>query len=115
MVMMQQCYSGGFSVPLLNLSCARRVHFAASCQADKPSMGGAQFNPFSLEWITGISGFTEDGRNIRDKFEYLEKQMFSANKAFAYALQHKNPKDTPVVGEFPRGAGNHIYLGLSKS
>lgn len=111
MVMMQQCFSGGFSDPLLTSAVANKVHFASSCRGDKPSMGGSHFNPFSLEWITGISGYTADGRDVRDLIDAAVQDKLTANRAFSYALSNKNPKDTPLFAEYPRGIGDHIYLG----
>ena len=93
---MEQCHSGGFSTPVLNNSTAKETYFCAACEADKSSMGGANFDPFAKEWI----------KKINDKV--------SVHDAFEYAKKHTDPYDTPNEADKPASCGNKIFLTKEK-
>lgn len=92
-VMMEQCHSGGFQKAVLTNSKAKCTSFAAACQYDKNSAGGANFDPFAYDWITAA-----------------RVPANSARADFDYAQAHKVAYDTPVYGDKPTGCGTGQHL-----
>ena len=115
MVMMEQCHSGGFLRPIFRNSPATWTHVAAACEEDKSSIGGANFDPFALDWIAGITGHYTDGTGLSQEVDVNRDGRISAVEAFAYADTVHDPYDTPVSNDSPRGYGKYIFLGTKES
>ncbi len=110
MVMMEQCHSGGFGPPILAKAKADKIHFAAACEANKSSIGGAHFDPYAYDWIAGVSGAYADGSSLSKVVDSNGDSRICATEAAAYAKAVKDPYDTPVSMDKPAGFGNHIFL-----
>lgn len=104
-VMMEQCHSGGFSDTVINNSKAKWTHFCAACAADRSSIGGANFDPFAYDWISGMTGKAE-----KTSGDDPDCTAVSAASAFAYADKIHDPYDTPNAADTPVGCGSFIYL-----
>jgi len=111
-VMMEQCHSGGFVSPIINSTPALATHVAAACEELKGSIGGADFDPFALDWIAGVTGSYADGSGLHLVVDGNGDGRISMSEAFTYADADKDPYDTPVSDEKPADYGNHIFLGL---
>jgi hypothetical protein len=61
MVMMEQCYSGGFIHPVIDASPAKCTSVATAVDANSESAGGPDFDPFALDWIEAMASTTPDG------------------------------------------------------
>lgn len=53
---MEQCHSGGYNDAVIESSTAERTTFAAACTEGKNSRGGADFDPFTRDWIAAFAG-----------------------------------------------------------
>lgn len=110
-VMMEQCFSGGFMDETLRNSPAHKTYFSAACAADRSSMGGEYFDPFALSWISAINGKGPDSRPLLSDADSNYNNRVSVSEAHDYAKRHKHPLDTPVSGGYPfRPIGSILYL-----
>jgi hypothetical protein len=105
-VMMEQCYAGGFKKTVLNNSPASSTSFASSCTNANSSMGGPNFNPFAQAWIAAVTGNNPDGSPLSKPVP----QLASAYDAFTYANAVKVEGDTPVYSDKPTNGGTTQYL-----
>ena len=112
-VMMEQCHSGGFLKPIIKESTAQRTHIVAACEEDRSSIGGANFDPFALDWIAGINTRYPDGTSLSQRIDLNRDGLISANEVFKYADAVHDPYDTPVFTERPRNCGDKIFLGIT--
>jgi len=110
--MMEQCHSGGFVTPIVNNTPAMATHVAAACEELKSSIGGADFDPYALDWIAAVTGSYADGSGLHLVVDSNADGRISMSEAFIYADADKDPYDTPVSDEKPAGYGDHIFLGL---
>lgn len=111
-VMMEQCHSGGFVSPIINNTPALATHVAAACREDRSSIGGADFDPFALDWIAAVNGTYADGSGLHLVVDSNGDGRISMSEAFTYADADKDPYDTPVSDDKPDDYGNYIFLGL---
>ncbi|MFW9866512.1 MAG: C13 family peptidase [Candidatus Thorarchaeota archaeon] len=109
-VMMEQCHSGVFSDPTIYSSPASKTHFAAACEADKSSIGGANFDPFAYDWIAAITGHYADGSSLNLIADINADNRISAKEAFEYAYADKDDFDTPNSADSPSGCGACLFL-----
>ena len=84
MVMMEQCYSGGFIQPIVNASPAACTSVATAVDANHESAGGADYDPFALDWIQAMAGTTPDGTALSPP---VASGPPTAQQAFNYALE----------------------------
>jgi hypothetical protein len=110
-VMMEQCHSGGFKDSILNNSPADETTFAAACREDRSSIGGAEFDPFARDWISAVNNNDPYGGALDYDPDTNNDSRVSAQEAFNYAEDIKDPYDTPVYDESPAGCGIDMYLG----
>ncbi len=110
MVMMEQCHSGGFINPILNNSPATYTHVAAACKESDSSAGGANFDPFALDWICGVTGRNASGGALSGTVDGNKDFNISAAEVFKYAHDVNTAGDTSVAGDKPLSCGNNIYL-----
>lgn len=111
-VMMEQCHSGGFITPIIDNTPALATHVAAACREDRSSIGGADFDPFALDWIAAVNGTYADGTGLHLVVDSNGDGRISMSEAFTYADADKDPYDTPVSDDKPAGYGDYIFLGL---
>ena len=109
-VMMEQCHSGGFQNPILTNSPATNTHFAAACEENKSSIGGANFDPFALDWIGAITGQYPDAEGLDQEVDTSEDGRISVTEAFIYANDVKHNFDTPVTDDQPNDIGKKLFL-----
>jgi acylphosphatase len=105
-VMMEQCYSGGFQDAVLNNSKATCTSFAAACIATANSMSGADFDPFAKDWIAGVAGRNPNGSALSTTVS----EPASAYDVFAYANAVKVEGDSPQFADKPANCGKSQYL-----
>ncbi|MFX0064403.1 MAG: C13 family peptidase [Candidatus Hermodarchaeota archaeon] len=113
-VVMEQCHSGGFNKPIIDNSPAKKTHVCAACEEDKSSIGGANFDPFALDWIAGVTGHYPGGTGLEEEADTNQDELISANEAFDYANAVHDPYDTPVSKDKPEGSGSKMFLGLGE-
>ncbi len=111
-VMMEQCFSGGFLDPIISNSPAKRTHVAAACIETESSWGWADFDFFAHDWIAAMNGNYPDGSALEQIVDTNADGKISAAESFTYADDVKYVDDTPVSAENPGGFGAYIYLGL---
>jgi hypothetical protein len=103
MVMMEQCYSGGFVQPILDASPASCTSVATAADAYHTSAGGPDFDPFALDWIEAMAGTTADGTAVSTP---AGSDPPTAQQAFDWALAtDTGVGDTPQFGSSGGGAG----------
>lgn len=111
MVMMEQCRSGGFILPLTSHSPASKTHVATAVQASDRSLGGDDFDPFAEDWIAGVAGHYPNGDGLAQPVDTNHDGLISATEAFTYANAVHHAGDTPTSSETPHGAGDSFFLG----
>lgn len=105
-VMMEQCYSGGFINSILESSLAENVSVATACSVDQESQGGDPFDPFAENWIAALAGHYSNGTPLKVG-SYPHTTM---KEAFDFAsIAVSSSPDNPQEGY--KGAGEHIVLG----
>jgi hypothetical protein len=104
-VMMEQCFSGGFSAPILAHSKAMHTSVATACNATSSSIGGANFDPFARDWIAAMTGHAPSGGALPHDPDANHNGRISAQEAYGYALAVKDPYDTPTYGQTSTTAG----------
>ncbi len=105
MVMMEQCFSGGFVSPIMARTPALNTTVATACNATSSSIGGAYFDPFAKDWISAIAGHKPDGAALASDPDTDHNGRISAHEAFNYAYAVKDPYDTPIYQESSAVAG----------
>ena len=111
-VMMEQCYSGGFGPPILKNSTAFKTCFVSACAADKTSLAGADYDPFTHQWTNTAAGINPGLLSDDGKLQQIKNFPESAAKAYDKAKDLKNIReDSPLLGDNPSGCGVKMYLG----
>lgn len=109
-VMMEQSHSGGFHDAVIESSTANRTTFAAACTEGKSSIGGADFNPFTHDWISAIAGVDSHGGALVSDPDYDSSGKISTREAFNYADDVHHYFDSPVYSAYGIDAGDqHMH------
>jgi len=85
MVMMEQCFAGGFIDPIVDNSPAKCTSVATAVDANTSSDGGADFDPFALAWINAVAGAHADGSALSPEPATNADGFVTAQGAFDYA------------------------------
>lgn len=85
MVMMEQCFSGGFIDPIVDASPAQCTSVATAVDANTSSDGGSEFDPFALAWINAMAGAHADGSALSPSPATDSDGFVTAKGAFDYA------------------------------
>ncbi len=101
MVMMEQCFSGGFIDPILDASPANCTSVATAVDANTSSDGGPEFDPFALAWINAMTGANADGSMLSPLPATDGAGFVTAQTAFDYA----KATDTGIHDD-PQFSGN---------
>ena len=118
MVMMEQCFSGGFIQPIMDASPARCTSVATAVDASKSSDGGPYFDPFALAWINAMAGAEPDGSALSPAPTTDAQGFVTAQDAFDYALDtDTGPDDDPqfqanMCGEATTLASGRVYIPI---
>lgn len=110
MVMMEQCFAGGFNAPILAKSTASKTTVASAAVETRSSIGGADFDPFARDWIAAMTGHTPYGTALAFNPDTDGNGKIYAEEAFWYADAVHDPYDTPNFSETSEAAGD-TYLG----
>jgi hypothetical protein len=111
MVMMEQCFSGGFNNPILANSTAAHTSVASAADAYHTSAGGPEFDPFALEWIAAMTGHDPYGNVLAYNPDSNYNGVVSAVEAFNYAKAN-DPDDVDSYPVFnSSGGGSSCWLG----
>jgi hypothetical protein len=110
MVMMEQCYSGGFIEPIMNASTAGCTSVATAVDAATESAGGPEFDPFALDWIQAMAGTTPDGTALNPP---ASTGAVTAEDAFDWALMTDlgTGDDPQFAANAPCGADATLWAG----
>ena len=115
MVMMEQCFSGGFIQPIINASPASCTSVATAVDANTSSDGGPQYDPFALAWITAMAWANPDGSSISPNADTNVDDRVSAAEAFVYAMANDTgPDDNPQYAENAPCGGAANFGGLRR-
>jgi hypothetical protein len=109
MVMMEQCFAGGFIDPIVNASPASCTSVATAVDANTSSDGGADFDPFALAWINAITGAHADGSALSPAPATDAAGFVTAQGAFDYAkATDTGPDDDPQFSANACGAATSL-------
>ena len=114
LVMMQQCYSGGFNRLIVDASTARRTSVASAATDSSESHaapGEPEWNAFARAWIGAQMGHDVDGRALPTRVSTRADGLVEAGAAYRYAVGRVKNIDTPSRSSSRMGAG--IILGHS--
>ena len=115
MVMMEQCFSGGFIQPIINASPASCTSVATAVDANTSSNGGPQYDPFALAWITAMAWANPDGSSISPTADTNVDDRVSASEAFVYAKANDTgPDDNPQYAENAPCGGAANFGGIRR-
>jgi hypothetical protein len=98
MVVMQQCYAGGFQDELVATAPATWTSVTVAVNAVSESSGGPgdNFDPFSCQWISAMAGEYPNGTTLRENPDSTGNGV-SANDACAFAKKFGSPNDCPTI------------------
>jgi hypothetical protein len=100
MVMMEQCFAGGFIQPIIQASPAACTSVATAVDANTSSDGGPEYDPFALAWITAMARANPDGSALAEDPDTDHSGAVSAAEAFNYALANDTgPDDDPQYAQ----------------
>jgi hypothetical protein len=109
-VMMEQCYAGGFSQAVVPNSQADSISFASACEEWKISVAGNHgFSPFAQSWIAALAGADPHGYKLTPGADTNHDGEVSAQEAFTYAKNNKDPGDSPIYCQ--KNPGESCSLG----
>ncbi|NNL16301.1 MAG: hypothetical protein HKO81_06630 [Flavobacteriaceae bacterium] len=105
-MMMEQCHSGGFNDLVIENSTAKRTTFAGACTEGKSSIGGPDFDPFAMDWISAFARVTPYGSTLVSDPDYDHSGKVSSKEAFAYADKVHDNYDSPVYTAYGNEASD---------
>ncbi|OHD10414.1 MAG: hypothetical protein A2Y34_01150 [Spirochaetes bacterium GWC1_27_15] len=124
-VIMQQCFSGGFGKHIIKNAKAKNIFFCSAASEFSLSRGTEFFNHFTLDFFSYLIGsyppkipidknnfyFTE--RGFLKKSDIINNKMYEnyplLKKAFLYASS-LSKKDKPLIIESPKDCSNQINV-----
>jgi hypothetical protein len=112
MVMMEQCFAGGFNQRIIDNSPANRTSVASAAIATETSIGGPNFDPFAHDWISAMHEAEADGGALASDPDTNNDGRISAKEAYNYANSVHDPWDTPNYSQSSTSAG-HCSLGVT--
>jgi hypothetical protein len=112
MVMMSQCFSGGFSNPILAHSTADATSIACAATEWRNAFVSTDGNwdSFARDWISAQAGHDPFGGALAFNPDRDNDGKVGAEEAFNYAVSLQNPNDSPNFVESSE-AGGDIALG----
>jgi Peptidase C13 family len=99
-VLMAQCFSGGFNQSIVEASPAAQTFIAAATQEKRQScmtLDDGHWDSFHRNWLAALGGRDVDGATIALDAGYGSKSRATVHEAFAYATRPDvaNPYDSP--------------------
>ncbi len=114
MVMMEQCFSGGFIDCVINNSTADCTSIATAVDAVTSSDGGTNFDPYALAWIKAMAGTTESGGTLSPMPTQDAQHRVSAQAAFDWSKTRGGPDDNPQFKQ-KNACGGALTLAPDKA
>jgi hypothetical protein len=126
-VLMAQCFSGGFNQAVVDASRAASTFIAAATAETRQSFmsfDDGNWDSFQRNWIAALAGHDVDGASIRANPGRAKSGPISVGEAFRYAsgCPGRNPYDSPEfaastddAGEMTLGVANHGYPHYRRS
>jgi hypothetical protein len=101
LVMMEQCNSGGFNLPVLAASTAASCSIASAAIASQSSYASPDGNwdSFARDWIAAQAGHNPNGGPLAFNADTNLNGSIEATEAFNYAYAVRNPSDSPNFNE----------------
>lgn len=114
-VLMSQCFSGGFIKPIISASTAKETAVSTATAESRPSfmdLVDRNWDAFQRNWISALSGYDVDGRALTDSRRYRMDHAVSVRQAFEFAsaCRTRNIYDSPQFLAHPESAG---YMTLA--
>jgi hypothetical protein len=105
LLLMNQCYAGGFTNSVLTGSKAAATFIACAATANKRAFTarqrGGKWNDFSLDWMEAQLGERVDRQELPSEPEQNPDGSVSALGAYKYAKKHTERRDSPNFGLEP--------------
>ena len=95
-IMMEQCHSGGFIQEVLRNSVTPNTSISCACDANNPSMGGKNFNPFAMEWLSAVNLLSPYAKKLISDPDKNKDGKISTREAHDFAAIYTDPGDTPI-------------------
>lgn len=114
MVMMEQCFSGGFIDTVIANSTANCTSIATAVDAVTSSDGGTNFDPYALAWIKAMAGTTESGGTLSPMPAQDTSHHVSAQSAFDWSKTRGGIHDNPQFKQ-NMACGGALTLAPAKS
>jgi len=111
-VMMEQCNSGGFNLPVIKASTAKATSVASAAIATQSSFASndLHWDSFARDWFAAQAGHDPYGAALAFNPDTNGDGRIEATEAFNYANAVRNPSDSPNYDE-SSVAGGQIWLG----
>jgi hypothetical protein len=109
-VLMSQCFSGGFKQAVVDASRAASTFVAAATAEHRPSFMSFEdrnWDSFQRNWIAALAGRDVNGAAIEVEAGRANRGRISVGEAFTYAstCPGRSPYDSPECAARPRSAG----------
>lgn len=114
MVVMENCYSGGFVDDITNTP--RRV-IGAACAYDDTSEGWAHYDPFVYYFTAALRGFYPGNNGVWPwdnttacDADTSGDNRISFNEAWQHAYNNRAASDVPKLGQNPANFGSTLFM-----
>jgi hypothetical protein len=109
-VLMAQCFSGGFNQAVIDASRAASTFIASATAQTRQSFmsfDDGNWDSFQRNWIAALAGHDVDGAPIEVNPGRTKRQGTTVREAFSYAstCPRANPCDSPEFAASPDSAG----------
>jgi hypothetical protein len=114
-VLMSQCFSGGFNQAVIDASPAESTFIAAATSETRPSfmaLDDVNWDSFQRNWIAGLAGHDVDGSVLSGPAASVTDGRISVGEAFRYAntCPARSLYDSPQFAARPTSAGTLTLL-----
>jgi hypothetical protein len=114
-VLMAQCFSGGFNKPILDASQAASTFIASAADETNPSFAlpdDLNWDSFQRNFITALGGYDVDGMAHSHRDNLRMSRWITVGEAFKSAVTApiRSPYDSPVCAARPDSAV-HMTVG----
>jgi Peptidase C13 family len=112
-VLMAQCFSGGFNRAVIDASRAASTFIASATSATRQSFmsfDDGKWDAFQRNWIAALAGHDVDGTGVEVNPGRTKRGRITVGEAFRYATTcpARNPYDAPEFAASPQTAGEMI-------
>jgi len=119
LLLMAQCFSGGFNQPVIDASRAASTFIASATAQTRQSFMSFEdrnWDSFQRNWIAALAGHDVDGTVIAADPSHARRARITVGEAFSYAstCPARNPLDSPEAAASPDSAAQ-MKLGEEAS